>query len=48
MPGLSLTLEQAQRLFALDRHVCEGVLHVLVADGILRRAGSHYRRAGGA
>lgn len=48
MPGLSLTLEQAQRLFALERGVCESILHALLTEGVLRKAGSHYRRGGGA
>jgi hypothetical protein len=46
MPGLSLTLDQAQRLWALDRGTCSGVLANLVRDGFLRqrRDGSYIRR----
>ena len=37
MPGLSVTLSQAQRLWAVDRATCEEVLSGLVATGLLRR-----------
>lgn len=37
MPGLQLTVEQASRLFDLDREDCSAVLSALVADGLLRR-----------
>lgn len=49
MPGLSLTLEQAQRLWALDRGICSGVLSNLVQAGFLRqrRDGSYIRRGVG-
>lgn len=49
MPGLSLTLEQAQRLWALDRATCTGVLAGLVRSGFLRqrRDGSFIRRGSG-
>lgn len=36
MPGLSVTLSQAQRLWAVDRQTCEEVLSRLVHDGALR------------
>ena len=36
MPGLSLTLAQAQRLWAIDRQTCEKVFRVLTARGFLR------------
>jgi hypothetical protein len=36
MPGLSLTLAQAQRLWAVDRHTCEKVFSALTARGFLR------------
>jgi hypothetical protein len=39
MPGLRLTLSQAQRLWALDRDVCIRVVDVLVSRSVLRRAG---------
>jgi hypothetical protein len=49
MPGLSLTLEQAQRLWALDRGTCSGVLSNLVRSGFLRqrRDGSYIRHGAG-
>lgn len=36
MPGLSLTLPQAMRLWSVDRELCELGLDALVADGVLR------------
>ena len=36
MPGLSVTLPQAQRLWAVDRHTCEDVFRRLIAKGVLR------------
>ena len=35
MPGLSLTLSQAARLWALDHQTCENVLRGLVQTGFL-------------
>ena len=37
MPGLCLTLAQAQRLWSLDRRTCETALNALVASRFLRR-----------
>lgn len=37
MPGLSLTLTQAQRLWGLSRQECEAVLDRLVERQVLRR-----------
>ena len=37
MPGLSVTLAQAQRLWAVDRKTCESVLMALTARGFLRK-----------
>lgn len=37
MPGLSLSLEQARRLFGLDPWLCERVLESLEQTGYLRR-----------
>jgi DNA-binding MarR family transcriptional regulator len=37
MPGLRLTVTQAQRLWALDRSTCERVIDSLVASGFLTR-----------
>jgi hypothetical protein len=37
MPGLSVTLPQAQRLWATDRATCEEVFSRLISSGVLRR-----------
>jgi hypothetical protein len=39
MPGLRLRIEQAQRLWNLDRQVCEHVLQSLVETNFLRQYG---------
>lgn len=39
MPGLTLTVAQAQRLWALDKPACERILGTLVESGFLRRTG---------
>jgi hypothetical protein len=36
MPGLSVTLAQAQRLWAVDRRTCEAVFTRLIARGVLK------------
>ena len=36
MPGLSVTLPQAQRLWTADRHTCQTVFDRLIARGVLR------------
>jgi len=36
MPGLCLTIEQASRLWQVDRLVCEIVLRELVRTGVLQ------------
>lgn len=36
MPGLSLTLPQAQRLWTADRHTCQRVFDRLIARGAVR------------
>jgi hypothetical protein len=36
MPGLTLTLRQAQRLWTLDESICRQLLDSLVAIGFLR------------
>lgn len=36
MPGLQLTLAQAQRLFGLDAPLCRHVIDTLVATSFLR------------
>ena len=38
MPGLRLTVAQAQRIFGLDRATCESVLEALAEERFLRRA----------
>jgi hypothetical protein len=38
MPGLCVTLPQAQRLWAVDRQTCESVFRTLIARGVLRMA----------
>jgi CheY-like chemotaxis protein len=35
LPGLLLTAEQARLVFDLDRHMCNAILHGLVAEGFL-------------
>ena len=37
MPGLSITLGQAQRLLAIDETTCTAVFRTLVKRGVLRR-----------
>ena len=37
MPGLSVTLSQAQRLWAVDQSTCEDVFSRLLSRGVLRR-----------
>jgi DNA-binding IclR family transcriptional regulator len=37
MPGLTLTLPQAARLFGVPESGCQRVLEQLVTDGLLRR-----------
>jgi hypothetical protein len=38
MPGLRLTLAQAQRLWGLERELCERVVSALVGDAFLRHS----------
>jgi hypothetical protein len=46
MPGLSLTLPQAARLWGLDESTCERVLATLIERRVLKRAsnGRYVRR----
>jgi len=37
MPGLSITLGQAQRLLAIDETTCSAVFRTLIQRGVLRR-----------
>jgi hypothetical protein len=46
MPGLSITLVQAQRLLAIDAPTCAAVFRALIKRGVLRRtAQDRYVRA---
>jgi hypothetical protein len=49
MPGLRLSLEQASRLWGLDRAACEGLLDALVGISFLHRDrdGRFLRRGSG-
>ena len=38
MPGLSVTLPQAQRLWAVDQATCEEVFSCLISWGVLRKS----------
>ncbi len=40
MPGLHLTFPQAQRLWGMERELCERVIHALIGDAFLRRTSS--------
>lgn len=42
MPGLTLTLWQASRLFGLETARCEQFLRLLVHNGVLRRHGNSF------
>jgi predicted transcriptional regulator of viral defense system len=46
MPGLSVTLAQAQRLLAIDPQTCAAVFRALIRRGVLRRTaqGRYVRR----
>ena len=37
MPGLSVTLPQAQRLWAVDQATCEEIFSRLISRGVLKR-----------
>ena len=45
MPGLRVTIPQAQRLWGFDRPLCEAVLNALVSARFLVVSGSSFRRA---
>ena len=45
MPGLRVTMAQAQRLWGFDRSLCENVLDALVRARFLAVSGSSFRRA---
>jgi hypothetical protein len=46
MPGLTLTLRQAARLFDVDTPMCARVLELLQENGALRRQGDVFSSAG--
>jgi hypothetical protein len=45
MPGLTLTVRQAARLFSIEQARCERVLGALVRDGVLTTDGTKFIRA---
>jgi hypothetical protein len=46
MPGLCVTLVQAQRLLAVDEPTCDEIFNALIKQGVLRRtAEGRYVRA---
>lgn len=45
MPGLSVTLPQAARLWNVDTEECSDALETLVRDGFLRKSRAMYLRA---
>jgi hypothetical protein len=49
MPGLSLTVSQAERLWGLDASTCASVLTALIERRVLTRttSGAYLRRSGG-
>jgi len=47
MPGLSVTLPQACRLWSIDPPRCRQLLETLTASGFLRKSGDGYLRADG-
>jgi hypothetical protein len=46
MPGLSVTLEQAARLWNVERRACLDALETLTREGFLYRCGPRYLRTG--
>jgi len=46
MPGLTLTLPQAARLFSIDCARCQRVLTILVEEGYLVNNGTTFTNAG--
>jgi hypothetical protein len=49
MPGLNLTVTQAERLWGLDRHICASVLTTLMERRVLKRttSGTYLQRSSG-
>jgi hypothetical protein len=46
MPGLTLTVRQAARLFSIEQSRCERVLGALVNEGVLATNGAIFARTG--
>jgi hypothetical protein len=44
MPGSSLTLAQAARLFSIPQEACQWVLAFLVEEGVISLSNGHYVR----
>jgi hypothetical protein len=42
MPGLTLTMDQARRLWGCDTAICRRVVEILVARGVLRWSRDHF------
>jgi hypothetical protein len=47
MPGLSVTIPQACRLWGIDQPRCVRILDTLLGSGFLRRSGDRYVRVDG-
>jgi hypothetical protein len=49
MPGLNLSVTQAERLWGLDRHTCASVLATLMERRVLKRtaSGTYLQRSSG-
>jgi len=47
MPGLSVTIPQACRLWSIDQPRCVSILNTLLGSGFLRRSGDRYVRVDG-
>ena len=45
MPGLTVTIAQACRLWDVDEPHCKELLNTLLASGFLRKRGDSYTRA---
>jgi Fic family protein len=45
MPGLNLTMKQAQRLWGADRQTCESVFSALLESRFLKRTKGRFVRA---
>jgi hypothetical protein len=45
MPGLTITMAEACRLWDIDEPRCKELLNTLAASGFLRKSGDSYMRA---